>query len=193
MTVMCLVLIAALIAVERRSPGWAAVAGGLLLLGGNMHTYDVAVLHGALVVYALVLIRLGRLSRREAVVGYAIILAISAPAPFWAWWAARQDPAYQAKVDTPTLSPPPLDFAMGYGLILLLATGPPMLSAAAPRSPDCCCRCAGRGSTHSSFTSSRSWPRACTSRCACSRRWRCTLDCAPLMRSVPAVRARLRL
>lgn len=121
MAVMCLVLIAALIAVERRSSGWAAVVGGLLLLVGNMHTYDVAVLHGALVVYALVMIRLGRLSRREAVVGYAIILAISAPAPFWAWWAARQDPAYQAKVDTPTLSPPPLDFAMGYGLILLLA------------------------------------------------------------------------
>lgn len=121
MAVMCLVLIAALMAVERRSAGWAAAAGGLLLLVGNMHTYDVFVLHGTMVVYALVMIRMGRLSWRDAALGYAIILGISVAAPFWAWWAARQDPAYQAKVDTPTLSPPPLDFAMGYGLILLLA------------------------------------------------------------------------
>jgi len=95
--------------------------GALLLLIGNMHTYDVFVLHGALVVYALVMIRMGRLTWRDAALGYAIILAISAAAPVWAWWAARQDPSYQAKVETPTLSPPPLDFAMGYGLILLLA------------------------------------------------------------------------
>lgn len=123
MAIMALVLIAALMAVERRSAGWAAAAGGLLLLVGNMHTYDVFVLHGTMVVYALVMIGMGRLRWRDAALGYAIILGISAAAPVWAWWAARQDPAYQAKVETPTLSPPPLDFAMGYGLILLLALG----------------------------------------------------------------------
>ena len=42
------------------------------------------------------------------------------PSPVWAWWAANQDPAYMAKVETPTLSPRMLDMAAGYGLILLV-------------------------------------------------------------------------
>ncbi|MEA3401304.1 MAG: hypothetical protein U9R79_08715 [Armatimonadota bacterium] len=121
MAFMCLVLLAAAAAMERRSLWWAALAGGLLLLLGNMHTYDVFVMHGTIAVYALALVAMKRLRLRDALVRYAIIFVIALPAPAWSWWAAHQDPAYLVKVETKTLSPPPLDFAAAYGLILLLA------------------------------------------------------------------------
>ncbi|MGC9317563.1 MAG: hypothetical protein ACP5KN_05940 [Armatimonadota bacterium] len=121
MAFICLVLLAAAAAMERRSLWWAALAGGLLLILGNMHTYDVFVLHGTIGTYALALVAMKRLSLRDALIRYAIIFVIALPAPAWAWWAAHQDPAYLAKVETKTLSPRPLEFAAAYGLILLLA------------------------------------------------------------------------
>ncbi len=121
MALMCLVLLAAAVTVERRSLSWAALTGGLLLVIGNVHTYDVFVLHAAIVVYSLVMIRLGRADLKRAALQYAIMFSIALPAPVWAWWTAQQDPSYLQKILTQTLSPPPLDLAMGYGLVLALA------------------------------------------------------------------------
>lgn len=121
MAFLCLVMITAALAIERRSLRWAAVAGVLLLVMGNMHTYDVFVVHGTVGLFAIALIAMRRARLRDALACYAVIFVIGLPAPAWAWWASRQDPAYLEKVKTLTLSPPPLDMAAGYGFILLLA------------------------------------------------------------------------
>jgi len=121
MAVMCLVLIAAALAVERGGLRWAALAGVLLLVVGNMHTYDVFVLNGAIILYFALMVLLRRADLRRAAGQFAVMFAIGLPAPVWAWWTAQQDPAYLEKIITKTLSPPPLDLAVGYGIVLLLA------------------------------------------------------------------------
>lgn len=121
MALMCGVLVSAAIALERRSIAWAVPAGLLLLLVGNMHTYDLPVLHTTTLLFALILVLQRRIKFADALLIYAIIFIIALPAPVWGWWAANQDPSYLAKVETPTLSPPVHDYIVGYGLILLLA------------------------------------------------------------------------
>ncbi|MGM0492117.1 MAG: hypothetical protein ACQER1_04195 [Armatimonadota bacterium] len=121
MALMCLVVICAGVTLERRSVGWAAVTGVLLLVIGNVHGYDIFVLHGTIVLFGLISVARGQIRFSRAASLYALMFVIAAPSPIWAWWAANQDPAYMAKVETPTLSVPALDMATGYGLIFLLA------------------------------------------------------------------------
>jgi len=121
MALMCLVLVSAAVTLERRSFGWAALTGVLLLLIGNVHGYDIFVLHATIITFGLLSVLRGQIPLARAAALYLLIFAIAAPSPIWAWWAANQDPAYMAKVETPTLSVPMLDMAVGYGLILLLA------------------------------------------------------------------------
>ncbi|MFW5866567.1 MAG: hypothetical protein ACOCX2_02050 [Armatimonadota bacterium] len=121
MAVMCLVLVSAAITLERKSFGWAALTGALLLLIGNMHGYDIFVLHGTIVTFGLLSVIRGQITLSRAATLYALMFVIAAPSPIWAWWAANQDPTYMAKVETPTPSVPALDMAVGYGLIALLA------------------------------------------------------------------------
>ena len=121
MALLCLFFAAALTGLERRRVRWAFVAGLLLLVLGNVHTYDVFVAHAALLLYMLVMIIARRLRWVQALLHYAIILVLSVASPVWAWYAARLDPAYLMKIDTPTLSPRPVDYAAGYGLVFLLA------------------------------------------------------------------------
>lgn len=121
MALLCLVMIASVVALERRSVGWSIAAGLTLLVVANAHTYDVVVAFGTVGAYALTLVALGKVPLRRAVVHCAIIFVLAAPAPVWAWWASHQDPAYLAKLETKTLSPRPVDMLVGYGLIALLA------------------------------------------------------------------------
>ncbi|MGI5816758.1 MAG: hypothetical protein ACOX9R_01540 [Armatimonadota bacterium] len=121
MVLMCAVLIAAMVTLERRSLGWAAITGMLLLLIGNVHGYDLFVLHATIVTFGLLSVVRGHLRLGHAAALYAVAFVIALPSPVWALWAANQDPSYMAKVETATLSPPALDMAAGYGLILLLA------------------------------------------------------------------------
>lgn len=121
MALMCFVLIAAAVTLERRSFTWAALTGILLLLVGNVHGYDIFVLHATIVTLGLLSVLRGHIRLGRAAALYLLLFVIAAPAPIWALWAANQDPAYMAKVETPTLSAPMLDMAMGYGLLLLLA------------------------------------------------------------------------
>jgi len=121
MALLCLFFTAALTGIERRQVRWSVVAGLLLLLLGNVHTYDIAVAHAALAVYMLVMVIARRLRWSQALLQYAVIAVLSAAAPVWSWYAAHLDPAYLAKINTPTLSPRPIDDAAGYGLIFLLA------------------------------------------------------------------------
>ncbi len=121
MALMCVVLLSAALAVERRSMGWTIVAGVLLLVVGNVHTYDVFVLNAAIALYFVLLVAMNRVRLRHALTHLIVIFGIGLPAPVWAWWTSQQDPAYYQKIMTKTLSPPLLDLAVGYGLILILA------------------------------------------------------------------------
>ncbi len=121
MSLLCAVMIGAVLALERGDRRWAVATGVLLLLLGNVHTYDVFVVHGTILLFALLLVAMRRISLSRALTQYAIIFVIALPSPVWAWYASQQDPAYLEKINTKTLSPPPLDFAAGYGLILVLA------------------------------------------------------------------------
>lgn len=96
-------------------------AGLLLLVLGNVHGYDIFAIHATLLVWLAGNCLAGRLSVAQAAGRYALLLAVSAASPLWAYWAAHADPAYAAKVETPTLSPRPFDVAVGYGLVLALA------------------------------------------------------------------------
>jgi hypothetical protein len=121
MGLLCLVFLAAITGVERNRSRYAAAAGLLLLLLGNVHGYDIFVVHAALVLYLAVSVAAGKLPLRRAVLHYAIVFVVALPSPAWAWYTSRVDPAYLAKISTATRSPGPVDYAAGYGLIFLLA------------------------------------------------------------------------
>lgn len=121
MALLCLFFVTALAAFELRRVRWAVVAGLVLLVLGNIHTYDIFAAHAALALYVLLLLVRRQLSWGRAVGTYALLLALSAASPIYAWYTARLDPAWLAKINTPTLSPRPIDYAAGYGLIFLLA------------------------------------------------------------------------
>ncbi len=121
MALICAVLIGAVLTLERKSFGWAAVTGVLMLVIGNVHGYDVLVLHATIVTFAALAVVRGEIRLAHAAALYLVIFAIGLPSVAWAWWTAQQDPAYLQKINTPTLSPRVRDMAAGYGLVLLLA------------------------------------------------------------------------
>lgn len=101
---------------------WGAVRAGLaLLVLGNIHGYDIFVLHALALCWLLANCLAGRLNWVRGVALYALMAAISAPSVIWAWYGAQADPSYAAKINTPTLSPRPLDVALGFGLVLVMA------------------------------------------------------------------------
>lgn len=104
-------------------PGYAAAVwtGLSLLLLGNVHGYDIFALHLTIGLWVLGAVLTGRLSLRRAAGRYGLVLLLSLASPIWAYYGAKADPSYAAKVSTPTLSRPPLDVAVGYGLVLALA------------------------------------------------------------------------
>ncbi len=104
-------------------PGYAAAVwtGLFLLLLGNVHGYDIFALHLSIGVWMLGAVLTGRLSLRRGAGRYGLVLLLSLASPIWACYGAKADPSYAAKVSTPTLSRPPLDVAVGYGLVLVLA------------------------------------------------------------------------
>ncbi len=107
-----------------REPGLrSTVACGLLLLVlGNVHTYDILIAYLTLLVWFVIAAARGRLSWPQAVGRYGLIVLLGIPAPLWGIYTAHIDPAYRAKVmENPTLSATPVDYAVGYGLVLLLA------------------------------------------------------------------------
>ncbi len=123
MGLMCQVLRLSARAVTENS-GRAAVASGLLLLIlGNIHTYNVFAVHLALVLWLAARLWSGTAHWGVVVRHYATIVAISVPSVIWAVYAAKADPAFMAKGLTPTPAFRFLDYAAGYGLIGLLALG----------------------------------------------------------------------
>jgi len=121
MGLLCLVFRYGLRAANRT--GWrnTLICGFLLLLLGNIHSYDVLIAYLALFVWFAVAAFTGRISWWVAAGRYAVIGLVGLAAPLWAYYASHTDPAYLEKVATPTRSVMPWDYALGYGLVLLLA------------------------------------------------------------------------
>ncbi len=121
MGLMCLVLGYALLALETRSRPAAALSGVLLLILGNIHSYDIFAIHATLGLWIGLGLLKGRYSLKRALLTYGIIFLIALPAPLWSYWAASQDPSYIAKAMTPTKSAGFANYLVGYGLLAVLA------------------------------------------------------------------------
>ena len=117
----CLSLALGLLALRRRSLGYAAGCGLALLALGNIHTYDIFVVHLTLLVLLIAAVAAREISVGRALLGALVVLLVSAPAPAWIIYVIREDPDYAAKAATPTLSPGPLGYVYGYGLLVPLA------------------------------------------------------------------------
>ncbi|MCX7598305.1 MAG: hypothetical protein N2512_05495 [Armatimonadetes bacterium] len=97
------------------------VAGLIVLVLGNIHTYDIPAVWLSVVFGAWLAVVYSGLKLPRAVALVCLIIAVSAPGPLWAWYTSQADPAWLAKINTPTLSPRLLDYALGFGLVLLAA------------------------------------------------------------------------
>jgi hypothetical protein len=121
LALICLTLVCALRGLQSGRIGWPVAAGVLLLVLGNIHTYDILVVNLTLICWSLIGLAMRHWSWRRAALHYGIILLLSAAAPAWQWHVMAADPVYRAKAETPTLSGPFLNYALGQGLPWLLA------------------------------------------------------------------------
>ncbi len=121
LALMCLVFVTFLSAVHSNRHGWIIAAGLLNLLLGNIHTYDVLVVNGALAVYLLLLLGSRAISLWPALWSYGIFLGISAASPIYQAYVVAADPLYAAKAATVTASLRPVDHALTYGFVLIFA------------------------------------------------------------------------
>ncbi|HEX3000093.1 MAG TPA: hypothetical protein VHR86_07645, partial [Armatimonadota bacterium] len=100
---------------------YAAGAGVLALVLGNIHSYDILPFYAVLAVY-LVWLALSRRAfplRELLMAGIAVL--ISLPGPLYQYLVFHRNPIFQAKALTPTLSPNLLQYAFTFGLVLLFA------------------------------------------------------------------------
>ncbi len=117
MGLICLVFGHALRALEDRSIKSAVVAGVLLLVLGNIHSYDIFAIHVTLGLWILYGIVTRRYELKQAAISYGVIFALGLPAPLWSYWAAKQDPSYIAKAMTSTPSAGFANYLVAYGLL----------------------------------------------------------------------------
>jgi len=122
MGLICLTLGHALIALEQKRLRSAVGAGVLLLILGNIHSYDVFAIHATLGVWIIYGLLTRRYSFGQAALAYAAIFFISAAAPLWSYWAANLDPSYVVKAMTPTPSAGFVNYLVGYGLLVVFGT-----------------------------------------------------------------------
>jgi hypothetical protein len=104
---------------------WALGAGLLALLLGNFHSYDIIHVAVAWGLY-LLLKSATALSQREEIPwrswgDAAACAAIGLPTSLLQYYFYRTDPVFQQRANYETLSPEFSAYALGYGLVLLLA------------------------------------------------------------------------
>ena len=121
MALMCLSLLCALRCTDTGRLRWAFAGGLCLMVLGNVHTYDVPVVHLTIVAWLLIAVATKRLPVLRAALMYGIMLVMTLPPGLWQWHVMQSDPAYRAKAQTPTLSRPYIDYVLGYGVPWLLA------------------------------------------------------------------------
>ena len=100
-------------------PVIAGVCGGIL---GNMHSYDVLHLSAAwgLFLVVLTVLRRGR-GMAKSWLRAAVALALTLPTTLYVFYMYRTEAVFQKRANVPTLSPAVWHYALGYGLVFLLA------------------------------------------------------------------------
>jgi hypothetical protein len=121
MGLMCLSLLCALRCTDTGRMRWALYGGLCLMLLGNVHTYDLPVVHLTILAWLAIAVATKRLPLLRAALMYAVMLAMTLPSGLWQWHVMQTDPIYRAKADTPTLSQPYIDYVLGHGVPWLLA------------------------------------------------------------------------
>jgi hypothetical protein len=86
-----------------------------------VHTYDAFAIYAATFLWLLFLWKRRLLAFVRGAALYILLVVLSIPSLLWARYASSADPAYFAKISTPTLSPRFLDYALGYGLLGIAA------------------------------------------------------------------------
>ncbi len=110
------------IAVLDAKERWSAVPRGavLMLVLGNIHTYDVLTFGLVAAAFAICL-----LARREITGAWlmrVVLIGLGAvPAVAWLWWVQKHDAVFAARAATLTFSPDPWQFVLGYLPLILLA------------------------------------------------------------------------
>ncbi|MBM3476943.1 MAG: hypothetical protein FJX75_27040 [Armatimonadetes bacterium] len=121
MALMCLSLLCALRCADTGRLRWALAGGLCLMLLGNVHTYDLPVVHLTILVWLVIVVATKRLPLLRAALMYGIMLVMTLPSGLWQWHVMQTDPVYRARADTPTLSQPYIDYVLGHGVPWLLA------------------------------------------------------------------------
>jgi arabinosyltransferase C len=109
-----------LLAQRTGKTGYAAGAGLLGLLLGNIHSYDVISIAAVWAVYLCVT---GLHTRRVPVLElrHALLAAaIGLPSVLYQYYLLQTDPVFQARAAVPTPSPPLIQYLLGYGLLIPL-------------------------------------------------------------------------
>ena len=97
----------------------AGVCGGIL---GNMHSYDVLHLSAAWGLFLVVLTVLRRgWGMAASWLRAAAALALTLPTTLYIFYMYRTEAVFQKRANVPTLSPAVWHYALGYGLVFLLA------------------------------------------------------------------------
>ncbi|HEY3397147.1 MAG TPA: hypothetical protein VGM19_05740 [Armatimonadota bacterium] len=106
-----------------REPGLRApvICGLLLLVLGNVHSYDVIVLYLLVAAWLVFAAARGQLPWGAAVGRYALIGLLGAPSMLWQYHVQTVDPTWAAKYAVAKASPSLSGYLLGYGLVLLLA------------------------------------------------------------------------
>jgi len=92
---------------------------GLVL--GNIHSYDVLHIAAAWGLYLVVVTIAERKFDRGRWLRAVIAGAMTLPTTVYQYWVFKHEPVFHARAETPTLSPPLFYYAMGYGLVFILA------------------------------------------------------------------------
>jgi len=110
-----------LVAVRTGSWKAALLAGAAGLVLGNVHTYNVITVWLTLGAYVSVVAILGRRVPARELKFAALIGAMAAPFVIYQYWLYQANAVFREKALTPTLTPPPAFFVIGYGIVLALA------------------------------------------------------------------------
>ncbi|MGQ9732536.1 MAG: hypothetical protein ACUVX8_14840 [Candidatus Zipacnadales bacterium] len=117
----CLSFYCALRSFETARMRWALLTGLCLMVLANVHTYDIPAVHLTILAWLTMRLCSKRLAIGRGLALYTIMLLLTLPSGLWQWHVMQADPLYRAKADTPTLSGPYYNYALGYGVPWLLA------------------------------------------------------------------------
>jgi len=121
LALICLSLLCALRCTDTGRVRWAVAGGCCVMVLGSAHTYDLPVVGLTIFVWLALAAATKRLPLGRAALMLVIVVAMALPPGLWQWHVMQSNPLYRAKAQTPTLSPPYYDYALGYGLPWVLA------------------------------------------------------------------------